>query len=273
MGHVALHVADLGRAVDFYQRALGMRVHGQSGELARLGAGGPDLLHLHARPGAPRPGRASGLYHFAILVPSRRALARTMRHFAEARVRLRGASDHLVSEAIYLDDVEGNGIEVYRDRPRSDWKRDGAELRMTLDPLDLDALIGEAGDEPWEGLPTGTVIGHVHLQVSQIDAAEAFYRDVLGFDAMAHYGDTASFLSAGGYHHHLAINTWHSLGAAPPPAGAAGLREYAVVLPDDAERERVVRRVEAAGLPVERRKDEALVRDPSGNAVLLATRT
>ena len=272
VGPVALNVADLEGALAFYGRGLGFRVHGRERDVARLGAGGADLLLLRGSPRAPRPARATGLYHFAILVPSRLELARALSHLAEADVRLQGASDHLVSEALYLADPEGNGIEIYRDRPREEWTHDAGGLRMATEPLDLDALMKELPDHdaPWGGMPAGTVIGHVHLRVTQIAPAEAFYRDVLGFDLTTRYGDAASFLSAGGYHHHIAVNTWASLGAPPPPDGAAGLAHFVVRLPDRTELDRVTERVSAAGVPALRIADGVLVRDPSGNGVLLS---
>jgi catechol 2,3-dioxygenase len=271
IGAVALAVADLERSLAFYRESLGFRLHRRDERSAALGAGGPELLHLHELPGA-RPARGvTGLYHFAVLVPSRRHLARSLRHMAELRVTLQGASDHAVSEALYLADPDGNGIEVYRDRPRAEWPRAGAEVRMTVDPLDLDGLIGELeGDaEPWGGLHPETTIGHMHLHVADIPAARRFYTEVLGFELMQRFGDQADFVSAGGYHHHLAYNIWAGRGATPPAPDMAGLRWFEVLLPDQPALDAVLARVRAAAVPVEETDGGALVRDPSRNAVLL----
>ena len=188
------------------------------------------------------------------------------------RVPLVGLSDHFVSEAIYLSDPDGHGIEVYWDRPREVWEGQ-VGARMTTMRLDVDSLLGELLDpasEPFDGLPAGTVMGHVHLKVASIADTVAFYRDVLGFGLMAQLGPQAAFFAAGGYHHHLGSNVWESARAAPPPEGTAALRHATVVLPDGAERERVVGRVQEAGQAVEEGDGGPLVRDPSGNALLLA---
>jgi catechol 2,3-dioxygenase len=273
VGPVALRVADLGRAVGFYGDALGLALNREDGAAAALGAGGRDLILLEERPGAPRPRRSTGLYHLAILLPSRRDLARALRHLAESRVPFQGFADHRVSEAIYLADPEGNGIEVYRDRPREEWIYDGGRLRMATDPLDVDGLMGElAGTgepEPWTGLPAGTRMGHVHLRVSDLAAAEAFYRDLLGLDVTTRYGNGASFLSKEGYHHHLGLNTWESAGAPPPPEGALGLKSFRLHLPA-AELRRIRAGMEERGIAGEETGDGMLLRDPAGNAVELA---
>jgi catechol 2,3-dioxygenase len=271
VGPVALTVADLDRQVGFYRDALGLAVNRQDATSAALGAGGRDLILLEERPGAPRPRRATGLYHLAILLPTRRDLARALRHLAESRVPFQGFADHLVSEAIYLADPEGNGIEVYRDRPREEWIYDGGSLRMTTDPLDVEGVMGElAGDgEPWAGLPAGTRMGHVHLRVNDLAAAEAFYHDLLGLDLTTRYGSGASFLSKEGYHHHLGLNTWESRGAAPPPTGALGLKSFRLHLPA-AEVQRIRAAAGERGIAAEEMGGGLLLRDPAGNAVELA---
>jgi catechol 2,3-dioxygenase len=272
MGPVELTVADLDRSLDFYRAALGLDALERDDGTARVGAGGTTLLVLVEEPGAtPAPG-STGLFHFALLVPERVDLARWLAHAARERVPLQGLSDHFVSEAIYLADPDLHGIEVYADRPRERWE--GRVERMTTLPLDVQDLLGELGDperEAFEGLPAGTTMGHVHLQVSSVPEAVGFYRDVLGFGLTATYGAQAAFLSAGGYHHHVGANTWNSLGAGPPPPGSAALRRATVVLPDAAERDRLTARVAAAGREPEERDDGVLVRDPAGNALILAT--
>ncbi len=192
-------------------------------------------------------------------MPSRRELARAVRRVVDSGWSFTGASDHLVSEALYLDDPEGNGIEIYRDRPRDEWARDGGELRMATLPLDLDAVMAELDEER----PTadGAVVGHVHLQVAEIPATEAFYAGGLGLDVTVRGYPGALFLSAGGYHHHIGANTWGSAGAAPPPAGARGLRRYTIVVPDEAELAKIGGRIgEVADGTID-------VVDPAGNAV------
>ena len=271
VGAVALTVADLERSLAFYREALGLRPLAGAPGRATLGADGRPLVELVEVPGArPAPG-ATGLFHFALLVPGRADLARWLAHAARERLPLHGLSDHFVSEAIYLADPDGHGIEVYADRPRERWQ--GRVERMTTLPLDVQDLLGELDDpgtEPFEGLPAGTRMGHVHLQVASVPEAVRFYRDVLGFDLMTTYGSQAAFLSAGGYHHHVGVNTWSSEGGSPPPPGAAALRHATIVLPDREERDRVAARVVAAGGEPAEREDGLLVHDPSGIPLLLA---
>jgi catechol 2,3-dioxygenase len=276
IGYVHLTVSDLERSLAFYQDILGFRLHRRDGNTARLGSGGPDLLWLTEQLGASsRPPRTTGLYHFAILVPSRADLARVLLHLVETRTTLQGLSDHLVSEAIYLADPDGNGIEIYSDRPRADWQFEGALLRMTTQPLDVAGLQSEllGREDAWGGLPAETVIGHMHLHVANLAEAEAFYVGVLEFDIMQRYGSQALFVSAGGYHHHIGLNTWAGIGAPPPPPDAAGLRTFVVRLPDEVELARLTNRVSEAGVAFEETPDGALVRDPSHNYLLLASAT
>jgi catechol 2,3-dioxygenase len=270
IGTVHLTVADLDRARRFYETTLGFRALPGGGSELLLGADDVPLLALTARPGArPKPAHATGLYHFAILVPDRRSLARSLRRLAEQGYPLGGASDHGVSEALYLSDPDENGIEIYRDRPRDAWPRDpDGHQAMVTQPLDLRDLLA-AGDATWDGLAAGTRIGHIHLHVADLAAAEEFYCGTLGFELMQHYGHSAAFVSAGGYHHHIGLNTWAGVGAPPPPDDAAGLRYVEVVLPDAAEVERVVARAAAAGFAGERHGGGVLLRDPSHNGVLL----
>ncbi len=274
LGHVHLTVRDLKRVLPFYQDVLGFELKRIEKGTAHLGApDGGDILQLTENPEAREPGYATGLYHFAVLVPSRFELARSLRQLAQTETPLQGFADHLVSEAIYLADPEGNGIEIYRDRPRSEWQYDrNHHLRMASDPLDVHGILGELEKEttPWQGLAPGTVLGHMHLKIANVKRDEAFYRDVLGFDEMALL-PSAAFLSAGGYHHHLGMNTWESAGASPPPPDARGLRWFTVIVPDQAELERVADRVRQTGLPLQEQDEGLLVRDPSQNGIVLTT--
>ncbi|MGH2753927.1 MAG: VOC family protein, partial [Actinomycetota bacterium] len=251
-GAVRLIVGDLDVMRTFYDRALGLSILDASADVVRLGAGSGAAIELVHRPEAPlRPPRTTGLFHLAILVPSRIELARAIRRVVDAEWSFTGAADHLVSEAMYLNDPEGNGIEIYRDRPRTEWRRspDG-ELAMATLPLDVDAVIGELGGSP-DPAPSAhadTRIGHVHLQVADIPASEDFYRAVLGFEVTVRSYPGALFVAAGGYHHHLGLNTWAGVGAPPPPRGARGLDRFEIVLPNDAELARVESRLTASGI-------------------------
>ena len=273
IGAVSLTVSDLDAQQSFYERALGLRTLERSVDTAELGPeGGPVLLRLTGRPDAPpRPARSTGLFHFAVLVPSRLDLARSLPRLASAQQGLTGASDHLVSEALYLRDPEFNGIEIYRDRPRDQWPSVDGELRMDTLPLDLDGVLSELDGAPEEadGLPAGTRIGHVHLQVADIPEAAAFYEGALGLAVTARVFTDALFMSYGGYHHHVGVNTWASAGAPPPPPGALGLDRYELVLPDAAELDAVAARLEAAGVAVDQTPEGLLAADPSGNRVLI----
>jgi catechol 2,3-dioxygenase len=274
IGTVALTVSDLGRARAFYEAVLGLVAR----ELPEGGVGlgvadEPPMITLWGDTSAPAlDPRATGLYHLALLTPSRRELAYALARLARSGWPLSGASDHLVSEALYLNDPDGNGIEIYRDRDRRGWRSgEHGQLAMGTLRLDLESLAGELEDAPPvpEHLPAGTQMGHVHLQVSNIPAAEDFYRGVLGFDVTVRGYPGALFVSAGGYHHRIGLNTWNSAGSAPPAPGSVGLRTFDVRLPDREELERVLARVSAAGLAADVASDTAVVRDPSGNAVRL----
>jgi catechol 2,3-dioxygenase len=272
VGPVALTVGDLERSERFYRDVIGFKVLGRAGDTITLGADGTTaLLAVTGQPGARRLPRTTGLYHFAILTPSRVALARSLRQLAEAHWPLSGASDHLVSEALYLDDPDGNGIEIYRDRPREEWPRPDGQIQMATDPLDIDSLLNELAHDPspWDGIAPGTIIGHVHLHVADLRAAEEFYHGVLGFDIIQRYGPSALFVSAGGYHHHIGLNTWAGVGAPPPPPGSVGLRSFDIRLPDAATRDALLERVRAAGIATEETAHGVLLRDPSANGVVL----
>jgi catechol 2,3-dioxygenase len=275
LGAVRLQVASLARSLPFYEQVLGLRVAARADGQVTLAAHGDDapLVELVERPGAravPKRGRI-GLYHFAILLPDRPSLGRFVRHLGEVGARA-GAGDHLVSEAFYLNDPDGLGIEVYADRPRGAWKRVGNQLMMATDPVDVRDLVRAAGDAPWTGMPAGTVMGHVHLHVGDIARAGAFYSEALGFDRVVWSYPGALFLSAGGYHHHLGTNTWAGSGAEPAADDEARLLEWTIVLPDAESVDATAASLAAAGQAVERGADGDLVaRDPWGTRVRVTT--
>jgi catechol 2,3-dioxygenase len=275
IGAVRLTVADLEREQRFYEQAIGLERLGRSDSMVRLGAGGETLVELVGNPDAPpRPPGTTGLFHLAILVPSRTELARSLRRVVEAGWRLSGASDHLVSEALYLSDPEGNGIEIYRDRSRDEWRYSDGRLEMATLPLDLDGLVGElAGGEPEAAqVPAGTLVGHVHLNVSDLDSAETFYSAAVGLDVTVRGYPGALFLSAGGYHHHIGLNTWAGEGAPSPPPGTRGLAWYELRVPRPTDLDQVTRRLAEHQFTVDRRDGSALAEDPSGNRILIRAR-
>jgi catechol 2,3-dioxygenase len=272
VGGVRLQVADLGRSLAWYQHVLGLQLLERAEDRALLGTapGSGALVELREWPGAIPVRRRGhlGLFHYAILLPDRPALGKFLRHLASIDEPV-GASDHLVSEALYLHDPDGLGIEVYADRPRSTWERRDGELAMATNPLDIQDVIASAGDARWTGMPDGTVMGHVHLQVGNLESAAAFYRDALGFDATVWSYPGALFLSAGGYHHHLGLNTWAGEDAPRPGEDDARLIEWELVLPDASAVARTSALLEAAGHQVRRTGNEARVDDPWGTTLLL----
>jgi catechol 2,3-dioxygenase len=271
LGPVHVTVSDLERSLAFYQDSVGLQVLGREDGTASIGAGERELIVAVEEPGAGPGSGYTGLYHVALLLPQRADLARWLAHAARDQVPLTGLSDHFVSEALYLSDPDGHGLEIYWDRPRESWEGQVA-ARMTTLPLDVDGLMAAIGDPAagFDGLPAGTVVGHVHLKVASIPETEAFYRDGLGFGLMATLGAQATFLAAGGYHHHIGANVWESRGAPPPPAGVAALRHATLVLPDEEERDRVVARLRDGGHPIEEDPAGPAVSDPSGNRLVLA---
>ena len=267
LGAVELAVTDLDRSVSFYEDAIGLKLHRREGGRAALRAGGEDLLVLVEQPEAQRAGRHAGLYHFALLHPSRLELARAAARLAATQTPIQGASDHGISEAIYLPDPDGNGIELAADRPKEQWP-DLTVMSGGPDPLDLDALLGLVADEaPQRSVDPATTVGHIHLHVGDLEAATRFYVDVVGFDIMT-YLPSAVFVAAGGYHHHVGFNTWRGPGVPPAPEGVVGLRHFTVVLRDPAELDALRARSSQVGLAVEDASEGPTLRDPSGNALL-----
>ncbi|HEV8153228.1 MAG TPA: VOC family protein [Solirubrobacteraceae bacterium] len=266
LGPVDLTVADLDRAVAWYQRALGLRVHRHDASEAELGDGTETVLILHEDPVAGPAGRHAGLYHYALLYPSREELARAALRLMATRSPIQGASDHRTHEAIYLPDADGNGIELAADRPREQWPPDLGYAAGPA-PLDTESLLATiAGEEPTERVGEGLRMGHLHLHVGDVGEGLAFYRDLLGFDERANLG-SAAFVSAGGYHHHLGFNVWRGRDVGPPPEHTVGLRHWTVELPTDGDVAAVRRRVADAGLAAEPVPGGFLVRDPWQTAV------
>lgn len=270
VGPVELRIADLERSLHFYQTVIGLQVLNRSADHALLGVAGKALLVLRVLSGArPVPDRATGLYHFAILVPSAADLGHALRRMIVANIAV-GQGDHLVSEALYLSDPDGNGIEVYRDRPRDTWRWHNGTVEMATDPVDLHALLAAAEREGGSAtaLPAGTTMGHVHLKVADIAQAHAFFVDTLGFSVTARMS-SALFVSAGGYHHHFGLNTWHSRGAAPAGADASGLISYTVVVGDAEVRDQVLGRLQSAQITYTHEDDQTVFLDPWNNRVVL----
>lgn len=274
MGTVALSVADLNRSLDYYQKQIGLRLQDRSDGTAHLGADGRPLLSLTEQKNVlPVQRGRTGLYHYAILVPSRVELARTMRNLINTRTPVSGASDHGVSEALYLNDPDGHGIEIYRDRPRDEWPRtNDGNIDMYTEPFDFEGVLAEVtpGRIRYETIADGTTIGHTHLHVSQLRDAQSFYVDTLGLDMIQRYGGQALFVSAGGYHHHLGLNTWAGVGAPPAPEGAARLLWYEILVPNAEAQQEVLARLAAADIPYELHDGVAHFEDPSHNQVHLA---
>ena len=269
IGAVRLRVGDLAEVSGFYQRVLGLALVAEENGTVTLGTATAPLLELAGDAAlAPRDPRAAGLFHTAFLMPSRADLARWLANVVENRMPLQGASDHIVSEAVYLADPEGNGIEVYADRPPSRWRTASGEIRMATEPLDTQDLLTAAGGTAWTGFPEDGFIGHVHLQVGDTSAAERFYRDVLGFDVASRYPG-ASFFGSGGYHHQLAGNVWNSRHAGPRPERMAGLDGVDLVLNDKAARPAILSRAQEAGIEVALSGEGRTIRDPWGTAITL----
>lgn len=273
VGRVRLSVADLARSVAWYEGVLGFRVLERTPAHATLAAFGDDtpLVELEAgatdsRARAPR----LGLYHFALLLPDREALGRFVSHLAANGVRA-GAGDHFVSEALYLEDPDGLGIEVYADRPRSGWRTHGRELDIGTTALDLGALVRAGRGEPWTGMPAGTTIGHVHLSVGELGAAARFYHAALGFDIMTWSYPGALFVSAGGYHHHLGMNTWAGPRAVSPQRSEPRLLEWELLVPTAADADAAARSLEAAGYGVTREGDGWTAADPWGTGLRVSS--
>jgi catechol 2,3-dioxygenase len=266
IGRVRLQVSNVVQSIAYYENVLGMRVLSRSGDIARLGTHGDDrvLLELIEKRGVrtvPRRGFL-GLYHFAILLPDRAALGRFVAHLSEIGVYA-GMSDHLVSEAVYLTDPDGLGIEVYADRPRESWKIGNRQLEMATKPLDVASVVAAAGGKKWDGMPSGTTIGHVHFYVGDIERAASFYHAGLGLDKIVWSYPGALFMSAGGYHHHVGVNTW-AAGASPATPDDARLLEWELLVPDSGAVQHAAASIATAGYQIERDGDALVASDDWG---------
>ncbi len=273
LGAVSLNVLDLDTMQRFYAEILGFSVlENQAGRVSLGAPSGEALLHLFHTPGAPRLPRAAGLYHIALRVPDRLELARMLVRLAETSQPLQGVADHGVSEALYLADPEGNGLEIYRDYPEEDWPVDDkGRLVMDTWELDLDGLLAELGPQPlaFHGIHPETRVGHVHLAVNALEPEVAFFQRLLGLNLVTRYGPAAAFLAFGEYHHHIGVNTWQTAGGPPNDPARAGLRAIRLRYPDPAAREAALARLKEAGQDVQAGEAGWLARSPSGIAVLL----
>ncbi|MGF7047958.1 catechol 2,3-dioxygenase [Paenibacillus sp. DS2015] len=268
VGEVNIKVEELDRAVTFYENIMGLGVLERTVDRVVLTANGTTALVTLEQPAdvIPLTGRHSGLFHFALLVPTRGELAVFLRHLIQTNYPF-GAGDHNVSEALYITDPDGNGIEVYWDRPSSEWKWDNGLVEMATLQIDAKGILAES-DAPWNGLPTSTIMGHIHLHVGDLKKAEQFYNDVLGFKTVSYYPQ-AAFMSTGEYHHHIAINTWQGVGAPTPPKNRVGLNNYTLVYPNEALRQSAITQLEQSGVPLIQELNGYLTSDPAGNRIRL----
>jgi len=274
LGPVHLRVSDLRRSLDYYTQVLGLEARDVTATTAALHAHGEEaplvVLDAHPDTSPVRMQSRLGLYHFAILLPDRAALGRFLAHAITTGMHV-GAANHLVSEALYLRDPDGLGIEIYADRPRSEWRYGGGQLEMASDPLDMAGVVAAAQGEKWSGMPAGTVMGHVHLHVGDLGEAARFYHDALGLDRVVWTYPGALFLSAGGYHHHLGVNTWAGPNAPPSGEKDARLLEWRMIFPSADDARAGADRLVAAGRDVEAAGDDWIVTDPWGTKLRLAT--
>lgn len=270
VGHVHLRVQDLERALTFYQEVIGFKVLEKNDRLAQLTADGKTALLTLEQPDdvSAKQRRTTGLYHFALLLPHRSDLANIVYHLAAHGVQI-GASDHLVSEALYLSDPDGNGIEIYTDRDPSEWRWHNNQVTMTTDPLNIQDLLTEGEQNAWKGLPAQTVMGHIHLHVSELDRTEEFYTKGLGFEVVTRYGTQALFISDGKYHHHIGLNTWNGVGAPQPSHNSVGMKYYTLEFASEEKRNQVMTQLKAIGAPVEETNGSFVTTDPSGNRIYL----
>ena len=272
IGSATLSVKNLDRSIAFYQKVIGLKPLLVSDDAAFMGVNDPFLILVEKPNAAPQSPRSTGLYHIAILLPTRKDLARLIRHIAVTKYPLEGYADHRVSEAFYLADPDGHGLELYRDRPRAEWRMNGDQLEMGNDPIDLGEFFSEVEDDqtPYIGAPDGTRIGHMHLKVGDAAQAVDFYTRVIGFTTMQLWHG-AGFVAAGGYHHHLGLNHWNSRGGSAPPETCTRLESWMIRVPTLADVDAAAARCEAAGIQVRRQDGAAYTSDPWGTEVCIDT--
>jgi catechol 2,3-dioxygenase len=271
VGQVNLKVQNLERSVAFYREVIGFEVIEQTDSSANLTADGKTVLLSIQQSNnlVPKQGKTTGLYHYALLLPKRSDLAEIVQHFREIGLRF-GSSDHLVSEALYLSDPDGNGIEIYIDRDPSDWDWDNGEVAMAVDPLNFADLLSGGEQQPWKGLPAGTVMGHIHLHVSELVKTEEFYSKGLGFEVVNRYGEQALFISDGKYHHHIGLNTWNGVGAPAPSPNSAGLESFTIMFPNEEKKNKIIAQLKNIGASVTEENGLTIATDPSGNRIHLS---
>ncbi|NGP46697.1 VOC family protein [Bacillaceae bacterium SIJ1] len=270
VSQVNLKIQDLERSIAFYTEVIGLNVLEQTSTSAILSADGKTALVTIKQLDqvTPKQRRTTGLYHFALLLPKRADLANIVQHFRENGVQF-GSSDHLVSEALYLSDPDGNGIEIYADRDPSEWHWREGEVAMSVDPLDFSGLLSAATHQ-WKGLPAKTVMGHVHLHVADLNKAEAFYTKGLGFEVVSRIGTQALFISDGKYHHHIGLNTWNGVGAPSSPQNSVGLDHFTIIMPTEEQKNAARTRLKEMGAQIIEEQGAVIATDPSGNRMSLA---
>ena len=271
VGQVNLKVQNLERSLAFYREVIGFEVIEQTDSSANLTADGKTVLLSIQQSNnlVPKQGKTTGLYHYALLLPKRSDLAEIVQHFREIGLRF-GSSDHLVSEALYLSDPDGNGIEIYIDREPSDWDWDNGEVAMAVDPLNFADLLSGGEQQPWKGLPAGTVMGHIHLHVSELVKTEEFYSKGLGFEVVNRYGEQALFISDGKYHHHIGLNTWNGVGAPAPSPNSVGLESFTIMFPNEEKKNKIIAQLKNIGASVTEENGLTIATDPSGNRIHLS---
>ncbi|WP_227939363.1 VOC family protein [Alkalihalobacillus deserti] len=268
--HVKLRVENLERSLHYYQEVIGFKILEQTKTTAKLTTDGKTSVLSIEQPEhvVRKQGRTTGLYHFALLLPNRSDLANIVFHFIEKEVQI-GSSDHLVSEALYLSDPDGNGIEIYVDRDPSEWSWNNGNVAMTVDPLNFEDLLSNGKQQEWKGLPVGTVMGHIHLHVAELQKTEQFYTKGLGFEVVNRYGAQALFISTEKYHHHIGLNTWNGVGAPTPPVNSVGLESFTLMLANEETRNTIMAQLKEIGASVTEENGMFVTSDPSGNRIYL----